>query len=122
MYIDTSSMLTYVPSSYFDVIMKELMAYSVGFFYDNELHTFVLDCAQRDIMRDIYIRFLDNANTMPTNWFSIQPIDYMSEIDNTEVCQVMLAKNTKDEWIMGLNFLNQYTVDFKITDSDSGVN
>jgi len=39
---------------------------------------------------------------------------YLTEISTTELCQVMLKSNSDDEWIFGINFLNQYTVDFDI--------
>ena len=43
-YIDTSSMPTYIPSSYFNLVMDEMMSTSIGYFFDTELETYVLDC------------------------------------------------------------------------------
>lgn len=41
-------------------------------------------------------------------------MDYLTEIDQTDQCQVQFKRNTSDEWILGLSFLNSYTTDFKI--------
>ena len=64
-------------------------------------------------MKDLYIRFADSqAYTATNRWFVISPSDYMTEIDQTDVCQVLLKRSSTDEWRLGLNFLNQYTTDF----------
>ena len=42
--IDTSSMITWIPSTYFDFVMEQLLELSVGFYYDTDLETYVLSC------------------------------------------------------------------------------
>lgn len=55
--IDPSSYVTYLPVAYYDTIMKELLLSSVGYFYDTDFDMYVLNCAQRSLMKDLYIRF-----------------------------------------------------------------
>ena len=87
--------------------MAELMDDSAGFFWDSSLGTYVTDCDQRALMQNLYIRFEDSSSFTGSNqWFVVTPSDYMTEIDQTDVCQVLLKMNTADEWILGLNFLN----------------
>jgi hypothetical protein len=42
--IDTSSMITWIPHTYFDFVMEQLLELSVGFYYDTDLETYVLSC------------------------------------------------------------------------------
>jgi len=78
-------MPTYIPNTYFDLIMNEMMSTSIGYFFDTAMDTFVLDCDQRSILKDVYVRFADETDVVHTNqWFSIQPNDFMREIDETE--------------------------------------
>ena len=60
-YIDTSSRETWIPSTYYEIVMKELMKSSVGYYYDTDLETYVLGCDQYDLFDDLYFKFADNG-------------------------------------------------------------
>jgi hypothetical protein len=60
--------------------MNEVMSTSIGYFFDSDMGTYVLDCDQRSILKDVYIRFADLSGAT-NQWFTIQPNDYMREID-----------------------------------------
>lgn len=82
--IDTASYTTFIPTGYYTAIMKEVMDSSIGYFFDTDLNSYVLNCEQRAIMKNLYIR-LDSSSD-DNNWISLQPIDYMKEIDTTDTC------------------------------------
>lgn len=42
--IDTSSMATFIPTTYFATVMDELLKTSIGFFFDTDLETYVISC------------------------------------------------------------------------------
>jgi hypothetical protein len=58
-YIDTSSMMTFVPTSYWSFVMDEILSSSIGYYFDTDLDTYVLSCDQYRIMENLYIRFDD---------------------------------------------------------------
>lgn len=43
-YIDTSSMMTYIPTSYWSFVMDEILDSSIGYYFDTDLDTYVLSC------------------------------------------------------------------------------
>lgn len=45
-YVDTSSMITYVPTTYWTYVMDEILEPSIGFYFDTDLETYVLSCGQ----------------------------------------------------------------------------
>jgi len=39
-------MITYIPTTYWSFIMDEILAYSVGYYFDTDLETYVMSCDQ----------------------------------------------------------------------------
>lgn len=104
--IDTSSMITWIPHTYFDFVMEQLLELSVGFYYDTDLETYVLSCDQYGVMDSLYIKLKDDGSFSGDNlWLQVQPSAFVSEIDDTGICQVMLKSNADDQWILGLNLM-----------------
>ena len=83
--IDTGSYTTFVPATYYEHIMEQLMLPSVGYFFDEDLQSYVLSCYQRDIMESMYLRLdpSSGGTSQSNRWLEIQPIDFMKEIDQT---------------------------------------
>lgn len=58
-YIDTSSMITFVPTTYWTFVMSEILSYSIGYYFDTDLETYVMSCDQSSLLESMYIRFDD---------------------------------------------------------------
>ena len=56
---DTSSMITWIPHTYFDFVMEQILDLSIGFYYDSDLETYVLSCDQYGVMDSLYIKLKD---------------------------------------------------------------
>lgn len=61
-YIDTSSQITWIPETYFDFVMEDLLKSSVGFYFDTELDLFVLSCDQYTVLDDVYIKLVADSS------------------------------------------------------------
>lgn len=94
------------------------MKYSRGFYFDTDLDTYVVSCDQYAVLNDLYIKFESVAGYTGNLWYQIQPIDYLSEIYTTGQCSVQFKSNANDEWVLGLNFLNYYTLDVDMDNSN----
>ena len=110
--IDTASMYTWVPPTYWNFFMRQVLDNSIGYYFDSTLQTYVMSCDQSDIMEAVYLKIRDDGTFSGTNlWFELSVNDYMVEIGETTVCQLLLKENSVEEWRFGLSLLNQYTLD-----------
>lgn len=75
----------------------------------------MLSCDQYAILDDLFIKLKSDSSFTGDNlWLNVLASSFVAPIFDTGICQVMFKSNPDDEWIFGLNLLNQYTIDFDI--------
>lgn len=43
-------MVTFIPTTYFEFVMEQLLDESIGFYYDTDLETYVVSCDSSEAM------------------------------------------------------------------------